>query len=256
MNLSGHRSVSQIKQYEQCPYAYKLARIDKVWERPAAWLPHGTAVHAAIEAWEKSGRTMSLEATQQVFREEYAKGINELCERTPNFNYWFSSGPYRGEADAERRFGIGLAMVEKYIKWATGHPEEVIWVADDGTPGVEIGFDFDLDGVRMRGYIDLVLWDLVRDVKTGALPGDTFQLAVYGVALEEQYGHKVSRGDYWMGKTGKPTVPYNLADISRQEIVDRVHAADEGIRAEKFDPKPSPDNCGRCTVATSCPFAL
>src|SRR5690606_11056717 len=114
----------------------------------------------------------------------------------------------------------------------------------------------DLDGVRMRGYIDLVLQDLVRDVKTGALPGDTFQLAVYSVALEEQFGHKVSRGDYWMGKSGKPTMPYDLPNVSRQEIVYCVHAADEGIRAGEFDPKPSPDNCRRCTVATSCPFAL
>src|SRR5690606_39161160 len=66
--------------------------------------------------------------------------------------------------------------------------------------------DVELDGVRVRGYIDQVLKadsdDSVRgrDVKTGAQPGDALQLKVYAVALEDTYGVQAPTGDYWMGK--------------------------------------------------------
>src|SRR5690606_40927541 len=80
------------------------------------------------------------------------------------------------------------------------YPEEVIWVAEDGTPGIELGFDVDLDGVRVRGYIDQVLKAdsddsvRVRDVKTGAQPGDALQLKVYAVALEDTYDVRAPTG--------------------------------------------------------------
>jgi len=257
-----HRSVSQVKQWEQCPHSYYLARIVKAWERPAAWLDHGKADHAAIEAWEKSGRTMTREQAHDVFREEYAKGINALCADTPNFNFWFSSGKYRGEADVERRYGIGLEMVDRYIAYAEKASHEAIWITPDGTPAIELGLDVDLDGVRVKGFIDQVITTgddgelRVRDVKTGASPGETFQLKTYAVMIEETYKVPVHVGDYWMGKTGKPTKhPYDLTEMTRSEVVDRFHAADEGIRAENWEPKPDPDVCRRCPVATACAFS-
>src|SRR5690606_29952771 len=67
-----YRSVSQLKQYQKCGYSYYLARIEREWERPAAWLPQGLAVHEAAEEYEKSGRTMSLDKMQDVFQESSA----------------------------------------------------------------------------------------------------------------------------------------------------------------------------------------
>ncbi|AOQ27994.1 exonuclease [Mycobacterium phage Mundrea] len=255
-----HRSVSQLKQYEKCPYAYKLARIDKAWQRPAAWTAQGSAVHEAIEAWERSGRTMSLEAAQAVFRESYQKYINASCSITPNFDYWFASGRYGGRLDIARRFEIGLEQVGKYIDWATSHTEEVIWIAPDGTPGIELGFDIDLDGVLVRGYIDAVVETddglLVRDHKTGKQPGDDFQLAVYAVALAEQFGIEPPRlGDYWMGQSGKATYPYVLTDWTKEAITEKFKELDENVKAGKFDPNPSEDNCRFCDVSFACEFS-
>jgi putative RecB family exonuclease len=267
-----HRSVSQINQYSRCPYSYKLARIDKVWQRPAAWLGQGSAVHEAAEAYEKSGRTMTLDEAQDVFRESYAKHINEACEVTPNLEWWFASGPYGGERDIERRFGIGLEQVERYIRWYEKHPEEVIWIAPDGTPGIELGFDIDLDGVLVRGYIDAVIQlpglagdnddgsprpeVLVRDNKTGNTPGDDFQLGVYGVALAEQFGIEPPQlGDYWMGKSGKPTYPYDLGEWTREAVTARFHELEANIAAERFDPDPEPSKCNFCDVALSCEYS-
>lgn len=268
-----YRSVSQLKQYERCPMSYKLSRIDKVWQRPAAWLAQGSAVHEAAEAFERSGRTMTLDEAQNVFRESYSTHIGASTEHTPNFEYWFKSGPYAGSVDVERRYGIGLGQVEKYLDWYSSHPDEVIWIAPDGTPGIEIGFDIELDGVPIRGFIDAVIVNpglagdnddgspspslVVRDNKTGNQPGDDFQLAVYAVALAEQYGIEAPPdGDYWMGRSGKPTYPYDLTDWDRKKVSAKFKELDENIRAERFDPLPEASKCAFCDVALACQYRV
>lgn len=256
-----YRSVSQIKQYERCPQSYKLSRIDKVWQRPAAWLPQGSAVHEAAEAWERSGRTLTLEQTQDAFRESYQKHVNAYCEITPNFGWWSASGPYAGKADVERRYKIGLEQTAKYIDWYTNHPREVIWIAPDGTPGIEIGFDIDLDGIPIRGFIDAVIQVpnevIVRDNKTGNTPGDDFQLAVYGIALAEQFGiEPPERGDYWMGRSGKPTYPYDLTDWPRERVSEKFQELERNLQAGLFPPDPEPDKCRFCDVSFACEFAM
>lgn len=261
MTTKVHRSVSQYNQYNRCAYAFKLARIDRVWQRPAAWLGQGSAVHEAAEWWERTGRTGSLEDAQEVFRESYAKHINKACETTPNFDWWFASGPYGGERDIERRLGIGLEQVEKYLAWYAKHPEEVIWIAPDGTPGIEIGFDIELDGVPVRGFIDAIIVNQqgkldVRDNKTGNNPGDDFQLGVYAVAIAETYGVAAPvAGTYWMGRSGKATHPYDLTEWTRERVAGEFRDLEESIQAERFEPDPSPDKCRFCDVSFACQYS-
>jgi putative RecB family exonuclease len=258
------RSVSQLNQYTRCPQAYKLGRIDKVWARPAAWLPQGTAVHAVAEACEKrsaAGDPMSLDEAKELFRSEYAAGINELCEVTPNFDWWFWSGPYNGERDIERRFEIGLEQVEKFFEWRQS-PGQHIFAACDGKPAIELEFAINLDGIMVRGFIDAVVVDddgelRVRDYKTGNSPGDDFQLGVYSVAVEELYGAKPPRGDYFMvGKRGaKPRIsgPYDLSRWTREAVSARFHEVEARIQAGDFEPDPEPGKCGFCDVNYYCP---
>ncbi|MEU4709480.1 PD-(D/E)XK nuclease family protein [Nocardia salmonicida] len=256
-------SVSQLNTYTKCPQAWHLERQRKAWQRPAAWLAQGTAAHAAYEAYERSGRTLTLEELEEIYRTVYAEEIAKYSKETPNHNWWFASGPYSGPVDIERRFKIGLEQVAKYPVWYDKHPEEVIWVAPDGTPGIELGFDFDLDGVRIRGFIDALIWDrrynriVVRDNKTGKSPGGDMQLGVYAVAVEETYDvEKPNTGDYWMATSGSPTKPYDLSDWNRDRLVNEFHQLAEDIAAEKFDPKPEDSKCKFCSVATSCPIFL
>lgn len=255
-----HRSVSQHNTYKQCAYRYKLEKLDKVWQRPAAWLSQGTAVHAALEAWERSERTMSLEAMQEVFAEEYAISNNEMSEVTPNFEYWFASGPYKGEVDIVRRFDIGREQCEKLIDWYTRHPDEKIWVTPDGTPAIELGFEVVLDGVLVRGFIDCVMDTpqglVVRDLKTGNLPGDTFQLATYAAAMKDMFGVDIVKGDYLMGKTGKPTLVYDLAETPREEVAEAFKELDNNVKAGKFPADPDDKKCRFCSVSSSCEFAF
>lgn len=254
-----HRSVSQLKLYERCPHAWYLTKIEKVWQRPAAWLAQGSAVHEAAEAYERSGRTLTLEETQDVFRDSYCRHIDQACEGAPNFDFWFASGPYGGELDIERRYHIGLEQCERYIRWYENHPQEVIWIAPDGTPGIELGFDIDLDGVLVRGFIDAVIDTgeglIVRDNKTGNSPGDDFQLGVYGVALAESFDIvPPTVGDYWMGKSGKPTVPYRIGEWTRGRVREAFLRLEENIQAGRFEPDPEPSKCRFCDVSWACSY--
>ncbi|MBM4592661.1 PD-(D/E)XK nuclease family protein [Rhodococcus hoagii] len=259
-----HRSVSQFNQYNKCPLSYKRDRIDREWSRPAAWLVQGSAVHTAAEAYENSNRTMSLDEMQDVFRAAYAEETAKYTEGpkgTPNFEWWFASGPYKGEADLERRFLLGLEQCERYIRWYEAHPDERIWSAESGDRGVELGFDMDLDGVRVRGFIDAVIEQdgqvIVRDNKTGNSPGDDFQLGVYGVALVDAFGIEPPKyGDYWMGRSGKPTIAYDISHWTRDRVTEAFHELEDNIQAERFDADPEPSKCRFCSVSFGCPEKL
>lgn len=285
-----YRSVSQYNQYVKCPYSYWLQRKQRAWQRPAAWLPQGTAVHYAAEVWELSGREMALEEAQAEYRRKYAEEVSAMASETPNFSYWFSSGPYDGETDTNRRYEIGLEQVAAYVEYYTSSaPEEVIWIAPDGRPAIELEFDIDLDGVRLKGFIDQVtlvkdkvpkpltpsgkpskskkaleeyaaaveaspLRPRPRDVKTGNQPGDDFQLGVYDVALDELFGIKADIGDYWMARKGGPTGGYDLTQWTRERVTEEFHWLDAKIEAEEFPPLPEPDKCRMCSVGNACDF--
>ena len=257
--MADHRSVSQHNTYNQCAYRYKLERLDRVWQRPASWLSQGTAVHAALEAWERSGRTMTIEEAQEVFKEEYAKANDEMMEITPNLDYWFASGPYKGAVDMERRFGIGLGQVADLIGWYDKHPEEKVWVTPDGTPAIELEYNVELGGVPVRGFIDLIMETpdglVVRDIKTGNKPGDEFQLATYAAAMKQMYDVEIKTGDYFMGRTGKPTVPYDLTE-EIPLVPEKYKDMNAKVEAGEFPADPDPKKCNFCGVRTSCEFAL
>ncbi|AHB31847.1 Cas4 exonuclease [Mycobacterium phage HanShotFirst] len=256
------RSVSQLSQFDKCPFSWKLARHERVWKRPAAWLQQGTGVHAVAEKYMLSklaGSPLTREECYEIFKAEYADGINEATEETPNLGWWFASGPYRGADDIERRWGIGLQQVDKTLDWIDNHQSLEVWHTPDGTPGIELAIEFELDGIEIRGYIDAVLVldgeVLVVDWKTGLKPGDDFQLAVYALALKQLYGVEITRGVYFMAKTGKPTYPYDLTDWTREKISARFHEMERKLEAGDFTPKPGA-SCARCDVALSCEYSM
>lgn len=259
------RSVSQINQFTRCPMAYKLARIDKVWARPAAWLGQGKAFHGVAELseiWESYEMPLTLDEAKDIFRVLYAQEIGESTEETPNFEWWFHSGPYGGERDIERRYHIGLEQVEKFFGWKALANQE-IWVTPDGTPAIELSFKIELDGILVRGFIDAVVvvnGELrVRDYKTGNTPGDDFQLGVYALAISMVYGVDAPKtGDYYMaGKKGKKAVvtdPFDLTEWTREAVTARFHEVEAQIQSSTFEALPEPDKCNFCDVSYSCPI--
>jgi putative RecB family exonuclease len=258
-----YRSFSQWSQYNRCPHAYYLSRIQRVWRKPAAWSPMGTAVHEAVELWERSDRIMTVEQAQAAFRESYRKEIDQLLTVTPNTKYWFASGPYDAEVDIPRRMEIGQQHVANYIGWYLKHPSEVPWTLRDGRLALELPFTVQLGTVEVRGLIDWIgrLAGKLqpRDNKTGRKPGQVEQLKLYGVAIEDHeefHGEpiEVEAGDFFMTKSGKPTFSYDLTEVSRDELVVEYEHVDALIQAGDFPPKPDPDVCWSCEVRDSCKY--
>lgn len=258
-----YRSYSQLSSYHRCPEAYRLARIEKVPETPAAWLPHGTAVHAAGEAYEKSGRNLNEAEVIQIFKDEYIKDTNKLLDKTPNPGQWFNSGRYEGKEDIERRYLLGQEHVVNYISYYQKHPDEVIWIDNNGNPAIENEFNIELEGVPVRGFIDAVinigdLLTVVRDTKTGATPGTTEQLTLYSMAVEiENPGIQIDQGDYLMTKTGRVSKPHDVTSgKSRDQLTLDFITMDTAVKNGDFPANPSPENCRRCPVAQSCKFRM
>jgi putative RecB family exonuclease len=241
---------------DRCPYSYYLNRVLKVWKKPAAWLPQGTAFHEVAEFFELSGKTVTLREAQQRFTEIYAREVNKLTAETPNFKYWFRSGPYDGETDVGRRHTLGLSQVESYLEYSLLHPEERISATPSGEPMIELPFDVKFGEVRVRGYIDQVINRRPRDLKTGKTPGGDHQLATYAGALHVEYGVPFSHGDFWMAQKPGPTKPYDLTDWSIQRLSDEYGEISAQIDAGDFPAKPSEDRCTFCSVQKSCKYSM
>ena len=158
--------------------------------------------------------------------------------------------------DIERRFGIGLEQCRVYQDYYKLHPGEVLWETPDGEAAAEVFFDLDMDGVLVRGYIDAIVETedglVVRDLKTGVNPSDSFQLGVYAIALEQKYpGVEIAGGDYHMVKSNT-MVARDIREWSREEVVKTFKKTEKSMDAGEFPPNPSSNNCRFCPVAQSC----
>jgi putative RecB family exonuclease len=260
-----HRSYSQLSAYERCPYGYYLTRLrDDIEERPDAWRPHGTALHAAAEFWERSGRTASRADVEERFTEVYKAEINAELERVPNLNYWAWSGEVNGEDDIPRRLALGLAQVGAYIDYYRVNPDQKPWATPEGEPAIEHRLEVDLGGVRVVAVIDMILSHpkygvIVRDNKISAPPAGSHQLCVYAVVANEVYGTAIDLGDYWIGKRGKPGRIRHLAGRGGEQCTSdylggQFAKLDENIKAGNFPPNPSRSTCRSCSVNAHCSF--
>lgn len=215
-------------------------------------------MHKAMEEWERSGRTLGLETLRGIYIEEFQRSIDDQARHTPNFSVWFGSGPYGPEEDITRRFGLGWEQTKGLIQWSLNHPEVKIWETPDGDPAIELEFFVELGGVTVKGYIDQIVETpkglVVRDIKTGAKPGDAFQLAVYAEAMKQLHGVDINRGDYFMGKTMKPTRLIPITPEERARTHEEFKWLETQITEQNFEAKPSRQNCQMCDVASSCQY--
>jgi putative RecB family exonuclease len=131
---------------------------------------------------------------------------------------------------------------------------------DTGWVASEVPFEEDFAGVRVKGFIDLILEHpttgalVVRDIKTGAKkPTGTFQLATYRHAVIKKYGVDPQWGDYWMCKDDGPSTPEYLGGTSEELIASQYQIMDTAERDELYGANIG-DHCNRCDVAKYCPF--
>jgi hypothetical protein len=252
-----HRSVSQLTSWVRCGEAYRLERIARAPEVPAAWTLQGTAVHAAVEHWELSGQTASLEETLGVFYASWDTGFTKMQKAEPDLDLWRTGTPRtKGGTDAARRRQRGAEQVAAYIGYRRDDPFK-IWAAPDGRLAVELKFRIELGGIEVLGYIDQVLEApdgslRVRDLKTGTkLPESAFQLGVYAEAVEQAFGVRPAYGDFFMCKNNAPTDAFDLSGYTTERLGRWFARLDRAINAGAFIPNPG-DACRTCGVARFC----
>lgn len=252
-----HRSVSQLTSYAGCGEAYRLERVARAPQTPAAWFAQGTAVHEAIERWERTYRAHSVEEAQAWYYEAWEREIEALLAKEPDVSNWQAPGRTKPETDLVNRMKRGAEQVAGYIEYSDRNPALTPFEYLPGEPTAEVPFDLDLDGVRVIGSIDLILADrrgrlLVRDIKTGSrLPSSPIQLAVYRIAVEDLIGEAPAWGDYFMCKNNEPTKPYDLRVYTRQDVARWFLQMDRAEKAGNYLPNPG-DHCKTCGVRRYC----
>lgn len=241
--------------YEGCGERYRLGRVEGETPLPAAWSMHGTAFHLAAEGIERSGRRMAQEEAVQIFSDEYAVLVNKALDQEPDTTRWLSvSGS--GAEDIERRYVLGQEQTRQYWEWTQEH-EPAIWSTSDDQPGLELGFEVEIGGVVVRGFIDQVIVEpdgsaRVRDLKTGSTKS-RFQLETYGVAVQLVHGITVNKGDWYLAKKGGLSRPVDLSAVTAELVGERFATMDEGVKAGKFEAKPG-FLCRFCDVKHKCSF--
>lgn len=250
------RSHSQFSQYKRCGHEYEHERVLRTPQPPAAWFTQGTAVHAAIEAFEKSGRIMTKVQAVDAYVEAWAEEQEKKLKVEPDIEKWRIVGRKRPSKDLEDRYLEGHRQVVGYIDYVKSSGE-TIWTLPDGSPAVEVRFTIELAGVPVIGYIDQIIEHpdlglMVRDIKTGTkLPSDPLQLVLYKMAMQIQFGADIQYGDYWMGKNLAPTPPYWLGSVDPAWLANQYRQMDIAERNGVYLANPG-DHCRICGFKEQC----
>ncbi|WP_425564120.1 PD-(D/E)XK nuclease family protein, partial [Nonomuraea longicatena] len=106
-NLGGttiaHRSVSQLSSFAGCGEAYYLERVARAPQTPAAWFAQGTAVHEAVEHWERTYREHSPEQAQAWYYDAWEREIDAALAVEPDLSKWQAPGRTKPHTDLKNR---------------------------------------------------------------------------------------------------------------------------------------------------------
>ena len=158
-------------------------------------------------------------------------------------NWWKSKGP---------------EFIHNWYNFRMTNPHLDIWTTPNGTPAIELQVAVQIPGdVILKGYIDRVMVDtntgktIIVDLKTGKPPKSGLQLAVYRLAMLEQYGEAPEYGSYWMARTGVLDTIYQLDDFSPKMVARWLRDTKKSIDMGIFIPNTN-NWCDYCEVRESC----
>lgn len=253
------RSVSQLNTFNDCSEKYFLERRAKAPQQPAAWFAMGTAIHAAIEEYEKDGRVADYGELHDIACDEYDKAIESDLEKQPDMSKWMTGGRKKGEDDIrDRRKKLG-EHVSNYVEFAEATEDE--WRILDTPIGkaVELEFSVMFGNVEVKGFIDQIRQYrdgrvAACDLKTGSrIPSNSLQLGTYGIAMRQNLGLDMNPplAYYWMSKNGKNIEePMNM--WTHEVLTTMFTRFDQAERAGLYLPNPG-DQCRTCGVKDACP---
>jgi DNA helicase-2/ATP-dependent DNA helicase PcrA len=238
-------SASDIETYRACPLRYKFARVFRIPQEPTLHQRFGIAVHQVLERYHV--------AEDQDGSDGAAAG-GSLTDLLMLLEVSWRRGGF-GDSDEERQLHQkAVAALTRYHERAQSDQARPVWF--------ERQFSFKLGPHLVRGRVDRVdrlpsgEYELI-DYKTGRpksaeqLVNDV-QLSLYAIAAREAWGLEANHGAY-----------YYLLDDEKVAIAGDAERSDwirgvasevaEGIKAQEFEPTPSPRACKLCDYRLVCP---
>lgn len=262
----GHVSHSAMEDYQRCPHAFELKRVEKV-EQNSLWAGiGGTAVHHVTEAYDLGnlGEPSADEVTD-LFTTEFDEAVAKQQERSPNYpvEEWYATGG--GKFDAAWWLEFGPTAVMSYIAWRKQTGWDLAQVA--GKPAVEVEMKAELpNGPVVLGFIDRVFVLpngklCVVDLKNSARHPDwKAQLGLYKAlwSIVHPDLEPITYGAYWTsrswgkaGEAGWHTKPEPLDEWTPELLTALYNNFIAGVNAGSFNPKPS-NMCAACPVKKHC----
>jgi DNA helicase-2/ATP-dependent DNA helicase PcrA len=233
-------SATDIDTYRACPLRYKFARVFRIPQEPTLHQRFGIAVHQVLER----------------YHDQEGEEPGDLTELLILLDASWRRGGF-GDSDEERQ------LRQKATAALTRYHERTL--SDEGSPvWFERQFSFKLGPHLVRGRVDRVdrlpsgEYELI-DYKTGrpksaeALANDV-QLSLYAIGAREAWGLEATHGAYhYLLDDQKVSIS---GDPERAEWIRGVAIeVAEGIKAQEFEPTPSPTACGFCDYQLVCPAA-
>jgi len=232
-------SYTQISQYQSCPLCYRLQYIDGLKPKDKWYFSFGSTIHACAEHF------FRVKVPPPPSRDE----LHEFYQKN-----WLSEGYQSAEEEARYR-AYGWEILSRF--WE-------IHQADFRVPfAVERMFYIDIEGVKLRGYIDRIdKLDSgglsIVDYKTSQEPfsnedlAQDLQLTLYQLAAEQTWQLPVAQLTLYHFRSNTP-FSCGARNEAQLEAAKRlvVQVAD-AIAGEKF---PATENryCP-CDFAEHCPY--
>lgn len=277
-------SPTALQQYAACPYKFLLYAVHQLRPRDTAVaieqldpLDRGKLFHDAQyelfrdlqasgllpvtaqnlpEVLDRADRALNLVAER--YREELAPAIEQVWRTAIE------------ELRTDLRGWI-FELPALHAEWLPVHFELSFGFADDELhdPASVPGPALILDGVRLRGRIDLVerhrLTGVLRitDHKTGKAPdpppvsighGEQLQPALYGLAVESLLRTPVEAGVlfYATQRGGRRAIPIRLSPETRRRAAAALQTIDDALQKGFLPAAPRTDACGWCDYRPVC----
>jgi len=155
----------------------------------------------------------------------------------------------------------GPELVDGYAKWREKNPHLQPWVAPNGQPGIELGFNIAVPGtdVLLRGYVDRVFQDnnngslLIVDLKSGARSQTSdLQLHFYRIGLRHALGVDIAYGAYYNARKGELDGISELTQFPEERVFRWVRNMLKTIELNLLVPSVGM-SCSWCGVKDFCP---
>jgi DNA helicase-2/ATP-dependent DNA helicase PcrA len=230
-------SATDIDSYRACPLKYKFARIFRIPQELTLHQRFGIVVHQVLERFHAGS--------------DVDGGTAPLADLLGLLDAAWRRGGF-GDSEEERQLrGKAAAALARYHERAQTDPGQPVWF--------ERQFTFKLGPHLLRGRVDRVdrlpggEYELI-DYKTGrpksaAQLAEDVQLSLYAIGAREAWSLDSSRGAYYYLLDDEKVAVDGDEDWIRSVAIEVA----EGIKAQEFEPTPSPAACSLCDYRLVCP---